>query len=30
VRAGTCCVIDVRVRGGYDPNTSATMTRAPG
>jgi thiamine pyrophosphate-dependent acetolactate synthase large subunit-like protein len=28
VRAGKCCVVDVRVSGGYDPNTAATMTRA--
>ncbi len=27
VRAGRCCVVDVRVRGGYDPGTAAAVTR---
>ncbi len=29
VRAGRPCVVDVRVRVGYDPNTAAAVTRAP-
>jgi thiamine pyrophosphate-dependent acetolactate synthase large subunit-like protein len=27
VRAGSCCVVDVRVRPGYDPNTATAVTR---
>jgi thiamine pyrophosphate-dependent acetolactate synthase large subunit-like protein len=29
VRAGQPCVVDVRVRAGYDPNTATAVTRAP-
>ena len=29
VRAGRPCVVDVRVRAGYDPNTAAAVTRGP-